>query len=169
MEMVDKFNNKRQPLNKVTERYEHIDGEYRQAVHVWIINDEGNLLFQKRAETKRSFPGLWSVTGGGVDTGETTLDALYRETKEELGVIIEPENVELMMSFKVKRTFTDIYLVRQNIDINSLILQKEEVSDAKYIKYSAFQNMINEGIVAPNVAFYAEIMYKLINIDESKI
>ena len=97
------------------------------------------------------------------------MDALYRETKEELGVIIEPENVELMMSFKVKRTFTDIYLVRQNIDINSLILQKEEVSDAKYIKYSAFQNMINEGIVAPNVAFYAEIMYKLINIDESKI
>ena len=56
MEIVDKFDKKRQPLNKTTERYDYIDGEYKQSMHVWIVNDEGKFLFQKRTENKKSFP-----------------------------------------------------------------------------------------------------------------
>ena len=34
MEIVDKFDNKRLPLNKTSERYADIKGEYAQVVHV---------------------------------------------------------------------------------------------------------------------------------------
>ena len=33
MEMVDKLNNKRQLLNKVAERHDKVNEEYRQSVH----------------------------------------------------------------------------------------------------------------------------------------
>ena len=45
MEMVDKFDNKRRPLNKTTERHEKIEGEYRQSVHTWIQNSKGEFLY----------------------------------------------------------------------------------------------------------------------------
>ena len=38
MELVDKFDNKRQSLNKTTERQVKVEGEYRQSVHIWIQN-----------------------------------------------------------------------------------------------------------------------------------
>ena len=88
MEIVDKFNNKRQALNKTAERSEKIDGEYRQSVHTWIQNSKGEFLIQKRTPNKKNFPNMWSQTGGGVDEGETTLQAALRECKEELGIDI---------------------------------------------------------------------------------
>ena len=41
MEMVDKLDNKRQMLNRTTERSEKTNGEYRQSVHTWIMNSKG--------------------------------------------------------------------------------------------------------------------------------
>ena len=107
MEMVDKFDNKRRPLNKTTERHEKIEGEYRQSVHTWIQNSKGEFLIQKRTPNKNFFPNMWSQTGGGVDTGETTFQAAVRECKEELGIDIDTSNMELIMSFKRKFDFVD--------------------------------------------------------------
>ena len=44
MEIVDKLDNKRQLLNKTSERHENVDGEYRQSVHTWIQNSKGEFL-----------------------------------------------------------------------------------------------------------------------------
>lgn len=63
MEFVDKLNNKRQSLNKISERSEKILGEYRQSVHTWIMNSKGEFLIQKRTPNKRTFPNKWSQTG----------------------------------------------------------------------------------------------------------
>ena len=69
MGMVDKLDNKRQMLNRTTERSEKIEGEYRQSVHTWIMNSKGEFLIQKRSPNKKTFPNMWSQTGGGVDEG----------------------------------------------------------------------------------------------------
>ena len=48
-----------------------------------IIGDgRGNVLLQKRADD-----GLWSNHGGAVELYEPVEDALYREVREELGVV----------------------------------------------------------------------------------
>ena len=56
MEVVDKLNKRKEPLNKKTDRYEKIDGEYCQYVHVCIMNDKNEFLIQKRSPYKKIYP-----------------------------------------------------------------------------------------------------------------
>ena len=58
------------------------------SIHVWVIR--GNeVLLQKRASSKESFPGLYdAAVAGHVDSGESVIDAAIREAKEELSVPI---------------------------------------------------------------------------------
>ena len=52
MEIMDLYDNKKRKLNKTMAREdgEPAEGEFRLSVHVWIINEEGKLLIQKRNE-----------------------------------------------------------------------------------------------------------------------
>ena len=162
MELVDKFDNKRRALGIVRERKEKVPGEYRQSMHCWIINDKGQFLIQKRSDTKDSYPGYWAVTGGGTDSGETTLDTVFRECKEELGLNVEADNLELIMVIKRKVTFIDIYLWKANIDLKDVVMQEEEVQDVKWATYEEIKKMAEAGEFAPNVASYMEMFMRLV-------
>lgn len=163
MEMVDKFDNKRQSINKKAERSEKVDGEYRQSVHTWIMNSKGEFLIQKRTPNKKFFPNMWSQTGGGVDEGETTLQAALRECNEELGITINPENMELIMSFKRKHDFVDVWLVRGDYDINELTLQEDEVSEAKWATVEEIRDLMNSGKLAKSIDIYFDMFINLLD------
>jgi ADP-ribose pyrophosphatase YjhB (NUDIX family) len=53
-------------------------------VDLLIANAKGEILIQKRADTRRLFPGCWEVPGGHVEDGEGFEDTTKREIKEEL-------------------------------------------------------------------------------------
>lgn len=54
-------------------------------VHLHIINREGKLYLQKRSMNKDLLPGYWdTAVGGHVNYGEQILEALFRESGEEL-------------------------------------------------------------------------------------
>lgn len=163
MEMVDKLNNKRQSLNKTTERSEKIDGEYRQSVHTWIMNSNGEFLIQKRTPNKRTFPNKWSQTGGGVDEGETTLEAALRECSEELGISINPDNMELILSFKRKYDFVDVWLVKQDLKIEELVLQEDEVSEVKWATIDEIRNLMKTGELAASINIYFDMFLNLLD------
>ena len=56
-------------------------------VHLHLVDREGRIYLQKRADTKDLLPGYWdTAVGGHVSYGESILEALYRETGEELGL-----------------------------------------------------------------------------------
>ena len=163
MEMVDKLNNKRQSLNKTTERLEKIDGEYRQSVHTWIMNSNGEFLIQKRTPNKKNFPNKWAQTGGGVDEGETTLEAALRECSEELGISINPDNMELILSFKRKYDFVDVWLVKQDLKIEELILQEDEVSEVKWATIDEIRNLMKTGELAASINIYFDMFLNLLD------
>lgn len=50
-----------------------------------LYDDEGKMLLEHRAETRKSFPGYWALFGGRIERNETPEDAVRREIKEELG------------------------------------------------------------------------------------
>jgi len=56
---------------------------YRPNVAALMVNSSGSLLICERA----GIPGAWQFPQGGVDAGEATLDALYREVREEIGLL----------------------------------------------------------------------------------
>lgn len=55
-------------------------------VHLHILDRYGRLFLQKRSANKDIQPGKWdTAVGGHVDYGESILEALFRESSEELG------------------------------------------------------------------------------------
>ncbi|KAB2004860.1 hypothetical protein ES319_D11G229900v1 [Gossypium barbadense] len=53
----------------------HRDGDYHKAVHVWIFTESTQeLLLQKRADCKDSWPGLWDISSAGhISAGDSSL------------------------------------------------------------------------------------------------
>jgi 8-oxo-dGTP diphosphatase len=51
-----------------------------------VRNDE--ILAERRKLTKRLAPGAVAIPGGHVDPGEHAADALMREAREELGIVV---------------------------------------------------------------------------------
>lgn len=56
---------------------------YRPNVAALMVNPAGCLLICERA----SVPGAWQFPQGGVDAGESTEQALFREVREEIGLL----------------------------------------------------------------------------------
>lgn len=52
-----------------------------------LIDADGRVLIAQRPAGK-SMAGLWEFPGGKVDPGERPEDALIRELKEELGIVV---------------------------------------------------------------------------------
>lgn len=59
------------------------NGYYPMVVMVVIRNSKGEFLMQKRVESKG---GDWGVTGGHPKSGETPLEGIITEVREELGL-----------------------------------------------------------------------------------
>ncbi len=55
---------------------------YRNGVGVMLLNRQGAVFVAKRIDTKAE---AWQMPQGGVDSGETPLQAAFRELKEEIG------------------------------------------------------------------------------------
>ena len=162
MEFVEMFDNKRKALGKVTERYNYVEGEYSQGAHVWITNSKGELLIQKRTPTKKLYPNLWSITSGGTDTGEATLETAFREVKEELGITLKPEELELMMSYKRNHDFVDVYLAKKDINLEDIVMQEEEVAEVKWVKPEELEELIKENQTPKSLEMYFGFLRKLI-------
>ncbi|MCC5889917.1 MAG: (deoxy)nucleoside triphosphate pyrophosphohydrolase [Alkalibacterium sp.] len=60
-----------------------------------IIIEDGKILCAQRGNEK-ALPNLWEFPGGKIETGETAIEALERELKEELKieVTVHPEMFE---------------------------------------------------------------------------
>lgn len=147
-ELVDKNGNK---TGKILTHIEARDtnnvpnGYYISVVGVVIINENDEILLQKRSRFKRANPNKWGICGGKVDLGETPLDAGVRETLEEIGILLNKEELKfLSMDTNEKSHFT-VYYVRKNVDVNECKLQEEELEEVKYFKIEELKNLDNEG------------------------
>ena len=125
------------------------DKDIYKIVYLWIINKENQILLQKRAITKKSNPGKWDCAAAGhVLAGETSIEAIKREAKEEINLNIHENDLKLIYSGKGKDDkiqFHDVFLLRSNININEINLQKEEVEDVKFFKVNQLVEIYNNG------------------------
>lgn len=55
--------------------------EYRPCVVVVFTNEKNQLLVCERSDC----PGAWQLPQGGIEPGESALNAVYREMREEIG------------------------------------------------------------------------------------
>lgn len=153
-ELLDVLDENGNPTGNVETKAEiYKKGLWHRSVHIWIINDNKELLVQKRNPNKKTFPNLWAISSAGhVIAGETSIESGLRELKEELNIDASKE--ELKYLFTVKRiqehndsyirVFDDVYLLHRNIDVEKTKLQVEELTDIKYVYYEYLETMLKE-------------------------
>lgn len=148
MELLEVLNEKGEPTGQILEKNKiHKQGKYHKEVALILLNNKGEILLQKRASTKEIEPNKWAWHGGHVIAGETNIEAIMRETKEELGIILSKDQIKLLVELKREkmpnRQFTTVYYSNCNLNIDDFHIQKEELSEIKWFKFKEFQNMIN--------------------------
>ncbi len=66
----------------------------RTAVRVVLIDASGSvLLLHTRDLRDEDFGSAWELPGGGVENGESFVDAVYREVKEETGIELDTARI----------------------------------------------------------------------------
>lgn len=149
--MIDLYDENRQFTGEKIVRGEPITpGKYKLSVHMWITNNLGEVYIQKRASERRLFPDLWENPGGGVISGQNTVETLKREFEEELGIELTG-SYTLIKTLKRTKDFVDIFHVSQEFDVSELNLQEEEVSDAKWATIDEVRDMIAAGEFCPTI------------------
>ena len=88
VELWDVYDENRQKTGKVVERGRELlkRGEYHIAIEALLINDEGKILISQRAPHRKRYPLMWECNGVSAVSGESSLHAILREIREELGI-----------------------------------------------------------------------------------
>ncbi len=146
MELWDIYNDEGCKTGAVMERGGIIqEGNYHLAAEVWIINSNSQILIQKRSKNRKILPGIWGMTTGCMVTGEDSLNGCIREAKEEIGIVLLKDNMKLIRRIFRKDTIWDVYAIKQDYDLSKAALQKEEVSDIKWITIQEMKDMLSSG------------------------
>jgi 8-oxo-dGTP pyrophosphatase MutT (NUDIX family) len=65
----------------------------RDAVRVVLADASGRVLLFHVLTPEQAPDGWWELPGGGIDPGETYLEAAVREIREETGLVLDPARV----------------------------------------------------------------------------
>lgn len=100
MELWDLYNRQRQLVGSGHVRGAKIpNGCYHLVVHAWIRNSIGEFLVSQRSASCSRLPLMWECSvGGSVKKGESSLDGVLREIKEEVGITLPPSSGRLVSS-----------------------------------------------------------------------
>lgn len=135
------------------------EGEYHIVVTGIILNSKNEILISQRA-ADRNFGLIWECNGGSILAGETSLEGVLRELKEELGLQFTAEEAIFLKEIKRERDFKDLWLFRKDIDINEITFPDGEAIDAKWVSIDEFMKMYDNQEIVPTVNFGRED-YKL--------
>ncbi len=107
----------------VDRREAHAKGIAHEGVHLWIVRDSDNgpeLLFQRRAHHKDSYPGYFDITVGGHVPYGLTEGKVQKEAREELGIDPPEESLISLGCYRYEeheeqgrfhREFQQVYLL----------------------------------------------------------
>jgi isopentenyldiphosphate isomerase len=136
-------------------------GRYYITVVVFIQNNKDEFLIQKRVLKK---DGKWATTGGHPVSGESSKQGIITEIKEELGINVNNENIQLFKTIQTEDDFVDLYYLKEDVNINDIKLQTEEVDNVKWASIEEINEMIkNKEFSESHTEFFKyclEFLYK---------
>lgn len=173
MEFLDYYDSENKTKLGTKERdLVHEENLWHREISVWILNDKNEVLVQKRSANKKQAPNKYGLCAGHIDPNETEKGTAVREVFEETGIRLEEKDLEFIDIYinnvEGNKHFKYIYIARTNMKIEDMVMQKEEVSELKYITISEIKKIVEEK--NPNYTFSNKsYMEKVIKTLEEKI
>lgn len=134
------------------------EGEYHIIVNAIIMNSKNEILISQRASFKE-FPLMWECNGGSILAGETSLEGVLREVKEELGLEFKAEDAIYLKEVRRDRLppdFKDLWLFRKDVNLKDVTFPDGEAVDAKWVSIEEFMRMYEDKEIVPTVDFGIE-------------
>ena len=155
MELLDIVDEKGNYTGEIVERNKAEDLKLLHwVVTIFIVNSKGQILLQKRNADKKYFPNMWALCSGLVISGETCEEAAMRELKEEVGLGISIDSLNILDK---NVNLTRFYYVLCDWDEDKFIIQKEELSEVKWFDIGDVIDMVrnhNDKIVTRGNPLY---------------
>ena len=151
MEYFDLCTIDRKPLGKKVQRGTNLNkNEYHLVVMAIMLNKKNEVLLTRRSNNKIA-GGLWECTAGSVLAGENSRDAIIIEVKEEIGINVNISG-DPITCYSEEDALFDIWIIKIDNKIQDLVLQTEEVDDAKYVTLKDIKNIINNGTATKSLS-----------------
>lgn len=153
IEYFDVYNEKKEKTGKTLPRKGSFlqEGEYQLIVLAILERPDHKFLITRRSLNKKWAAGDWEVSGGGAQAGESSYDAVCRETLEETGLDVrnaEGGCVYTYSNVDLKRGdnyFVDIYHFRMEFDKNDVHPQENETEGFDIVPFEEIDRLGKEG------------------------
>lgn len=136
---------------KVSRTEAHEKGICHRVFHLWLVNSDNQILIQQRSAEKDTGANLWYVSvGGHLTFNELLVEAMVRETQEELGLDITPhlDRLTYLYSFheRIQESsgvlddeFYDVFALKMDVSLDQIVMQESEVQAVRYMDYAEFK------------------------------
>ena len=164
MEIIDIVDENGIPTGETIERsIAHQTGVRHRTTHIWIVrkrDEQIQILLQKRSQNKDSFPGCYDISSAGhIPAGDEFAESGLRELEEELGLIIDKEELidcglhrvavenEFHGTKYVDNQISKVFLLWKDIEVEDLKLQVEEIESAIWMEFEACKHAVANGLI----------------------
>ena len=163
MELLDVYDSNGQKTGKTIDRKDKAtklnQDEHIAVAVIFIENSNGEFLIQKTSKQKGD---CFSSTGGHVDSGETPLQAIKREVKEELGVNIDSDDINDFGFLLYDMPLRFLFHIKKDIKTSEVKLQKEEVEFVEYMSIAKIKELIQtQKMLKSHGILFCELLKKL--------
>ncbi len=142
--VVDEFDVPHKPMTR-TET--HSGGHWHRAAHVWVVNDQGQLLAQKRSMQKSEGPGLWEpYVAGHINWAEDYFAGAVKEVREETGLPVAKKDLKLIKIYQSEdhKEFRAVFYVKHKSHMGEVIPEPEEVDAVQWISIDEFGKTLHK-------------------------
>lgn len=106
-ELLDIVNENNEIIGSDTRANAHANGLLHREVNIWLFNDRGEVILERRSPYKDTCPNLLSMSSGGhVGYGQDYEETAIRELQEETGIKANPK--DLIFIAKVRTNEHDV-------------------------------------------------------------
>ena len=132
--------------------------------HVVVFHpEEPALLLQLRRKDKDIQPGKWdTAVGGHLDSGEDYLAGAVRELREDLGLELPPEALQVLFDSPIRNEIesedTRVFGVTHG---GPFAFQKSEIDDVRFWRFSELRDPANFPLFTPNLVKELERLWEI--------
>ena len=181
-ELIDIVDKNGQPTGEIVDRkYAHLHGIWHRTSHLWLVRKKNGvvqILLQKRAKDKESFPECYDISSAGhIPAGVDFKASAIRELKEELGIDANESDLIFCGDRKViwddtfygnpfhDRQYSRVFMMWLDLDEEKFSVSVDEVERVCWIDFDRCYHSVENNMFKHCIAIEElEILRKALSI-----